>query len=343
MAYYFNLPIITQLTNNQQMALDETSAIALGGGPGTGKSVVCLWRHIRNYATGTKKSLLLTYTKTLEHYLKQSASTQDADSATNINRTLWWTSHTNLHQRYDEIIIDEGQDVTIDKYQIITNYSNSISYGADEFQSLYLNQEQLTNLFNWFRENFKNEEYTLIKNFRNSKEILEFTRSVFPNILIPQNAINEAVTTNLKPIVKIIGWDDEKEIESIISIINDFAGDTHNIGILVLSQSDVDRYFKLINSQLNGRLECTKYQGDMEDFTGLSGIHITTYKSAKGTEFDTVIMPNFDRFQWYIANRANIVSEKDFYVAFTRAKTNLFLICRTNPNQGNVNTFEIER
>lgn len=343
MPYYFNLPIITQLTNNQQMALYETSAIALGGGPGTGKSVVCLWRHIRNYETGAKKSLLLTYTKTLEHYLKLSASTKNEDSAKNINRTYWWTSHPMLHKQYDEIIIDEGQDVLIEYYQTIKRYSNSICYGADEFQSLYLNKEQLTELFSWFRENFKNEEYTLIKNFRNSKEILEFTRSVFPNILIPQNVINEAITTKLKPIVKITGWDDEKEIESIMSIINDFAGDTHNIGILVLSQSDVDRYFTLINSQLKGRLECTKYQGDMEDFIGLSGVHITTYKSAKGTEFDTVIMPNFDRFDWYIINRANIVSEKDFYVAFTRAKINLFLICKTNPNQGNVNTFEIEK
>lgn len=342
MPYYFSLPIITQLTNNQQMALDETSAIALGGGPGTGKSVVCLWRHIRNYATGTKRSLLLTYTKTLEHYLKQSASTQNAESATNINRTLWWTSHLNLHQRYDEIIIDEGQDVFIDRYEIIKNHSDSISYGADEFQSLYLNKEQLTELFGWFRQNFDNEEYTLIKNFRNSKEILEFTRSVFPNILIPQNAINQAITTNLKPIVKIIGRDDERELESIMSIIDDFAGDTHNIGILVPSQNMVNSYYERINNKLNGRKECSKFQAEMGDFQGLSGIHITTYKSAKGTEFDTVIMPRFDSFDWFIAN-TDSTSENDYYVAFTRTKTNLFLICNNNPNKGNANTFDIER
>ncbi|MBK8674538.1 MAG: hypothetical protein IPN93_16610 [Bacteroidetes bacterium] len=342
MPYYFNLPIITQLTNSQQMALDETSPIALGGGPGTGKSVVCLWRHIRNYATGTKRSLLLTYTKTLEHYLKQSASTQNADSETNINRTLWWTSHPNLHQRYDEIIIDEGQDVFIDRYEIIKNHSDSISYGADEFQSLFLNKEQLTELFSWFRGNFGNEEYTLIKNFRNSKEILQFTSSVFPNILIPQNAINEARVTGVKPIVKITGWDDEKELEKIISIIEDFAKDTENVGILVPSQKMVNTYYERIKNGLDGNLECTKYQGDMEEFTGLSGIHITTYKSAKGTEFDTVIMPKFDSFDWFIANTEN-TTENDYYVAFTRTKTNLFLICKNNPNKGNANTFDIER
>lgn len=342
MPYYFNLPIITQLTNHQQAAVHETEPLALGGGPGTGKSVVCLWRHIRNYSTGTKRSLLLTYTKTLEHYLKQSASSQNADSANNINRTKWWTCNPTLHRQYDEIIIDEGQDFFIDRYEIIKKYSNSISYGADEFQSLYLKKEELVELFSWLRENFKNEELTLTKNFRNSREILQFTSSVFPDILIPANAIAEATVTNLKPIVKITGWDTEKELEIIMSIINDFSGDTHNIGILVPSQKQVNSYFEKIKGKLDD-IECTKFQGEMEQFEGLSGIHITTYKSSKGTEFDTVIMPNFDSFDFMIKDPLIPVTENDYYVAFTRAKTNLFLICKKNPNKGNANTFEIEK
>jgi superfamily I DNA/RNA helicase len=104
----------------------------------------------------------------------------------------------------------------------------------------------------------------------------------------------------------------------------------------------VDSYYDRIKNELNGNLECSKYQGEMEDFEGLSGIHITTYKSAKGTEFDTVIMPKFDSFDWFIANTEN-TSENDYYVAFTRTKTNLFLICKNNPNRGNANTFDIER
>ena len=46
--YYFNLPQITDLTTVQQVALDEPNPIAISGGPGTGKSVVSLWRHISN-------------------------------------------------------------------------------------------------------------------------------------------------------------------------------------------------------------------------------------------------------------------------------------------------------
>lgn len=336
MPYYFSLPVITQLTTDQQAAVNEVDPLALSGGPGTGKSVVCLWRHIRNYATGTRKSLLLTYTKTLEYYLKQSAQSQNQESANNVDRTFWWLSHNKTS--YDEIIIDEGQDVSIDKYNIIKNFSKRVSYGADDAQSLYeegSSPKELKKLFP------NNEPYTMYKNFRNSKEILEFTRSIFPNILIPQNTINNAIETYLKPIIKITGWDEETQINKITSIINDFSNDTHNIGILVPFKKDVTKYYDLMRNSLNESSECTKYEGEMEDFYGLSGVHITTFKSSKGTEFDTVIIPNFDSFDWMIS-KMDIITEKDYYVAFTRAKINLFLICKKNPNKGDVNTFEIE-
>jgi len=336
MPYYFNLPLVTKLTPDQQAAVGETGPLALSGGPGTGKSVVCLWRHIRNYATGSKKSLLLTYTKTLEHYLKQSAHSINPESADNIDRIFWWLQHN--ASKYDEIIIDEGQDVSINKLSRIKEFSKNVSYGADDAQSLYQHgctPEQLTSLFPY------NEEYTMHKNFRNSKEILQFTRSIFPNLFIPQSTINNSIDTGLKPIMKITGWDEEEEEEQIMGIINDFAGDTHNIGILVPSQNQVNKYFRLITSKLD--TECTKYESDMDDFNGLSGIHITTFKSSKGTEFDTVIIPNFDSFDWMIENTDRRITEKDYYVAFTRTKTNLFLICKKNPYKGAVSTFDIEK
>ena len=341
MAYYITLPRIIDLTPNQQAALNETDSLALSGGPGTGKSVVCLWRHIRNYETGSRESLLLTYTKTLEHYLIQMALSKEGDAAKNVNRTLWWSSHSRLHRQYDEIIIDEGQDINIDVYENIKRFSSNISYGADPDQSLYLTKAQLAELTNWLEETFPNEEYTLTKNFRNSKEILDFIRSIFPHTLIPQETINGAITTGLKPIMKITGWDEKEETETIMSIINDFEGDTHNIGILVASQKDVDRYYSLIRDKLDKNVEVSKYKSDMEDFESLSGIHITTFKSSKGTEFDTVIIPNFDRFDWYIKNTTE-VNEEDYYVALTRTKTNLFLICKNNPKKGNSNTYDKE-
>ncbi len=335
MSYYFVLPIYTRLTRDQQTAVDETEPIALSGGPGTGKSVVCLWRHIRNYDTGAKESLLLTYTKTLEHCLKKWSESISEEAAENINRTLHWTY--NEVKNYKEIIIDEGQDIQIDRYNIIKSHAEIVCYGADEAQSLYngCTPEELARLFP------NNEEITLQKNFRNSKEILEFTKSVFPDILISQETIENSNITDVLPIMKITGWEQEDEISEIMDIIYDFQGDTHNIGILVASQKDVDTYYNIIRDNLNDDIECSKYQGEDADFTSFSGIHVTTYKSSKGTEFDTVIMPNFDRFKWHLENTEN-VNEEDYYVAFTRTKINLFLLCKKNPNVGNTATYEIE-
>ena len=91
MAFYFRLPVITDLTIEQQSVLNEPRPIAVSGGPGTGKSVVSLWRHIRNHATN-RKSLLLTYTKSLEAYLKSSAASENKNAGESVARTYQWTT-----------------------------------------------------------------------------------------------------------------------------------------------------------------------------------------------------------------------------------------------------------
>lgn len=345
MPYYFNLPIVTNLTPDQQMAVDEPNPLALSGGPGTGKSVVCLWRHIKNHSTGVSNSLLLTYTKTLEYYLRASARTQDKDASLHIDRVYWWITHKATS--YDEIIIDEGQDINKYNFKKFLNYTKKLTFGADERQSIFLSDKDLAELFNWLKteQSFNsNVKITLNRNFRNSKEILLFTRSVFPNFLIPHNTILGAKNTGLKPIMKLdLGWGAENQVNEIISIINDFNSDTHNIAVLVPFTYQVENFYTLITNKIGNSIEVTMYQHEHEEFTGLSGVHITTFKSSKGTEFDTVIIPEFDSYSWNLTNRPNVVSENDYYVAFTRTRSNLFLLCRNGfPNIGSRETVTIE-
>jgi superfamily I DNA/RNA helicase len=161
--------------------------------------------------------------------------------------------------------------------------------------------------------------------------------------MIPQNTINGATSTNLKPILKLnIGWSIEEQVNTIVDIINDFQSDTHNIAILVPTVSMVNNYFQQIRNSLDNSIAVSKYQNELDDFEGMSGVHITTFKSSKGTEFDTVIIPEFDKFSWFIHN-GHTVKENDYYVAFTRTKTNMFLLCRNGfPNIGDRNTVTIE-
>ena len=114
--YYFNLPQITDLTTVQQVALDEPNPIAISGGPGTGKSVVSLWRHISNYVDSStnnqshprprKKSLLLTFTTTLTQYLTGCCRTISPAAADNVRTSVKGKPRSSEH--WDEIIIDEA-------------------------------------------------------------------------------------------------------------------------------------------------------------------------------------------------------------------------------------------
>ncbi len=280
MAYYFNLPLSTDLTRDQQLAVDETEPIALSGGPGTGKTVVNLWRHIFNYVNGSSKSLLITYTKTLEYYLKnaikEKGKSEDNEkrkkrykkASKNIDRTKRWTFSTGKSY-FDEIIVDEAQDVEISLYNVIKEYSNQCSYGADEAQSVYLTPKEVKKLLKQLRKMFsENEEYTLDINFRNSQEILLFTKAVFPTISIPQRTIDTAVETGIKPLVQFVAWEDEDTIEKVLEIIEEYSSDTHNIGILFPTVKQVNKYHKLLKYDI----DCTKFVSEDDVFTELANI-----------------------------------------------------------------------
>ena len=170
MPYNFQLPLITDLTPDQQTVLNYAGAVAVSGGPGTGKSVIGLWRHIRNYDNKTARSLLLTYTVSLERFLKETCRTQNVDAANNVDRTYRWTNG-NGQRTYDEIIVDEAQDVGVSNYNTIRRYSNRVSYTTDDNQILYPNQS--TRAYQ-LQEIFGNRQFTLQTNFRNTQQITRF-------------------------------------------------------------------------------------------------------------------------------------------------------------------------
>ena len=316
MAYFFKLPLITDLTIGQQAALNEPNAVAISGGPGTGKSVVSLWRHIRNHGLGNRNSLLLTYTKTLETYLAASAKSENENAGNAVDRTYWWITHNATN--YDEIIVDEAQDVKLEKYEIIKRYSECVSYGADPHQSIFLSPDELARLMTGLPLLFpKNQKYILDENFRNTHEVIQFVRALFPNRLI-----NGSNIRGIKPIQLISNNNSQKQNKAIIDIINQFKSDTHNIAIFVPLANHVDAYYNLVQQ---AGIPCSRFTTNDGELTTIENVHITTFKSAKGTEFDTVIIPDFENMETNIA-QLHVVNESDYYVAITRAKRNLYLI-----------------
>jgi DNA helicase IV len=324
--YYFNLPQITQLTISQQAALNETKQIALSGGPGTGKSVVSLWRHIANYQRN-KRSLLLTFTTTLARYLSACCTTQNANAASNVKTSLRGKPRTG--SSWYEIIVDEAQDLPISYYNDIKSVAK-VSYGADDSQILYPDncskQSELKSLFG------VNADYVLDKNFRSTQRIMQFAKAVFPDAYIPQSIITGlAHNTGELPVFLISNGGkfdktNDNQNNSILEIIEAFRADTHNIAILVPWKSDVAVFETVLKD--NNIADFSIYYEDSTRFPSgcgdIKNVHITTFKSAKGLEFDTVIIPNFHKYK-EICGSFN-TDWQDYYVGVTRARSNLYLI-----------------
>lgn len=336
MPYFFELPDIVRLTIPQQAVLNHPGPVSVHGGPGTGKSITSLWRHIRNYDMNSKKSLLLTYTMSLVAYLSGAARTISEDAAENIIKTQWWLQHE--AKVYEEIIIDEAQDLSADTYDQLKKYAKEISYGADDQQSIYPGQatseKKLKEIF------LGTKAYPLDENFRNSFEILQFVRSTLPGKVIPLNTVNLARskrTTGIKPRVLVTGYNARKQTEAILDLIQRFHSGNHNIGVLLPFPDDVEDTYRLIEPHFS----CTKYHNRIQVLPQIENVHVTTYASAKGIEFDTVIMPQFENMREYIRTKY-AATENHYYVALTRARTNLFLISACKPSDISAATYELD-
>lgn len=334
--YYFRLPAITQLTISQQAALNEPGQVAISGGPGTGKSVVSLYRHINNHING-KESLLITYTTTLAKYLAECCRLQSLKASCNVRSAF--AGCPKSFENFSEVIVDEAQDLDSDYYERMSRFK--VSYGADDSQILY--PKQCSHQSELRTRYPNNVEYTLGQNFRNTQSIMKFAKQAFPNAFIPIPLINAlANNPGERPSLMITGGygstNSQKGYDAIKQIIEAFRSDTHNIAILVPLKNNVKAYTNIL-TQI-GISDFSYYYEDENDFPNgcesIKNVHVCTFKSAKGLEFDTVIIPNFDRMDWYIAN-LNVIEWNDYYVAVTRARSNLYLLSgRDIPNLSSV-------
>lgn len=319
--YYFRLPPVTDLTTAQQSALDETDPIALSGGPGTGKSVVSVWRHIRNHAQG-KKSLLLTYTHSLVRYLTSCCVQQGTRRSANLVRTSM--SGEPEKERFDEIIIDEAQDLSPDYYRRLIKRGYKVSYGADDSQILYKDHCTKNNeLLELFPDN---RECLLDRNFRSTQNIMLFAKNAFPNMFVP-NDIIEGLASNpgSKPSLSC----GSSIYLKTLRLVREFAAETANVGVLTPWRPDVIAMYNFLNK--NG-IDCSYYVSEdcQSSCPAIKNVHVTTYRSSKGLEFDTVILPEFDYFynleKPQLRDGRDVLSDEDMYVAVTRARSNLFLL-----------------
>lgn len=339
--YHFSLPDVEKLSPSQQAAVGDSKPIALSGGPGTGKSVVAIYRHITNYQKQKPiRSQLITHTKSLAHYLKQCCSTispKAAEFVDTSSSTKWRPSNGNI---FDEIIHDEAQDLHLNFNKLLQKFAGSISYGADDQQLISAaarNEDGSYNLEECspekeLRKIYTNSLHTLTKNYRSTRKIMMFVKNIFENAYIPEQTIIETEKEgDLYPTIFVTKTLDAQN-QTILNIVEQFKNNKDiNIAILAPYAKSAEEhltpyyYYQLLKSK---GFDCSYLDSSKESSVEIMNIHCTTFKSCKGLEFDLVIIPNFTLN--FLSQTNTFITWMDFYVGATRAKSMLYIIGNHN-------------
>ncbi|MDA8693111.1 AAA family ATPase [Saprospiraceae bacterium] len=206
------------------------------------------------------------------------------------------------------LVIDEMQDYSMVQYQVISRLYNckktilgDINQSVNPFSSS--NLSTIEKLFPGATS------MTLLKSYRSTYEITEFTKRISQNVLVePLERHGE------EPLI-IPCQSKDTEIEEIKRLVTDFNTSSYNsLGIIAKTQSQADS----LHAALSPLFKINLLNAVSVSFG--SGIVITTAHLAKGLEFDQVIVP--------FCTEKNYKSEPDrqmLYVACTRTMHLLYL------------------
>ncbi|WP_035455323.1 3'-5' exonuclease [Algoriphagus terrigena] len=351
--FEFRLPSqddIKNSTNGETMLgiinndFDEKFSL-ITGCPGSGKTTVSIFRLIRLARNG-KATILLTYQRMLKVAIENLLAKQGI-STNKVNTLHQWyprqagrylenfkekTKLSSSEIESDlqgkvanmELILDEAQDLEERIFQAFPKVFGRITIGADNDQQMREGtgasestiKRQLSHSLN---------EFTLQFNYRNTYQIYNFARYFVPDS--PKANDSQTLSAlrrykNSGDLPEILKFKDQADMhDRLKTIINNYKG--FNIGILFPFKQQVENYYSVISGK---GLECSKYYAEMSEAeksnteSNLKSILVTTFISAKGMEFDIVIMPEFDSLR-------NIDSiRKQAYVGCTRAKNRLVIM-----------------
>lgn len=279
----------------------------------------------RFYRKATKKEKKVL--NLIERIYKEYQTKLKEEEAIDFNDMINKASHLILKKgifKYKYIIIDEFQDTSLTKCNLIKNIQfktkcKVVAVG-DDWQSIYRFTGSSLNVFINFEKYFNYAEKVIINNvYRNSKEILKVSSDfIMKNDRQLKKHLNS--NKNLSKPIKIYYYDKDYKIV-LLKALNDLGGKA-----LVLARNNKD-VIKCKN--INPKIEA-----------------ITIHKS-KGLEAENVIVVNLEDGILGFPNKVGsnkinrfVLNENDyypyeeerrlFYVALTRTKNNVCLLVNKN-------------
>ncbi|MFA0000239.1 NERD domain-containing protein [Vibrio lentus] len=333
-----------RLTNDQLMLLDflsHTQRACINGVAGSGKTMLAQAQAER-FAGQGMKTLLVCYNKALAKWLRDSISPVYADSITvthfhglcsdlcrkagipfnpsTQNEDEFWQEKAPdllveaidvLEDRFDAVIVDEGQDFQSDWWMPLELINSKGDEGAmyvfyDPNQNLYVYQEPSLPALG--------QPFNLPVNCRNTKSIASFCSE----ILDKQIPTKGDAPVGYEPVIARL--DNKFEIQKRVER---YVHEWVNKGNLKPNQVAILSPFKQRNSSLAtlSKAKGVEITDDIERWQEGKGILFSTVKAFKGLEADAILLIDIPN-----EGHSPIFQRSDYYVACSRAKHLLVVI-----------------
>ena len=345
------LPPWELLSKEQDAAIRSPieKSLLVTGPPGSGKTVVALYRAKELLRRG-KNIDVIVYSNVLFSYLKESlmslnvpvdarkntfhkwirdycrkkfrraAPTRGNQFDYDWDVILQWFGDTGFQPEFDQLIIDEGQDLPVDFLRIAIRLSDSVTVFADENQKIFETNSSLAEIRRALRR-FNPRDIRLDKNFRNSKSIAEFA-ALF---------CTEGIETGIARVPDDRGAGELPELrqyeneERELARIIDYAkvNSSQQVGVFLYRKHDVRSWYQRLSNALPGRVQhyVSGHNGPLPPDFSKPGIFVVTYHSAKGLQFPAVFLPQLQHFPQDDNDEIRML----LYVAISRAKQMLLL------------------
>lgn len=297
----------------------DDKSMLVAGCAGSGKSVIAMHKAEQLYKDG-KDVILIAYTRSLSRFMRNGKS----DSSFRFYHHYLWKYKLKM-PKADYIIVDEIQDFTKEEIQeFISAARMHFLFFGDTAQSIYRQYGKQTMTIAQIAQMTGLNTLQLFNNYRLPRPVAKITQNY---VGVDVQEYKEKVYQNKEiELPHFVHLNSEQEqIDTLLKLVKDNEG--RSIGILLPNNPEVIRVSQEFS---NNNVDCEfKYNKGDNDFDYVDNLNfkttlpkIMTYHSAKGLQFDMVILPLY--------NGANDdESRKALYVAMTRTMHTLYVLYST--------------
>jgi DNA helicase IV len=365
------LPPESQLSTEQKEVCfaPTRESILVTGPPGSGKTVVAIFRHT-SLEKQEEEVQTLVFTNVLKQYTNIDATflswlgswwkrcaSRSFPMTRNGRQILWDYDSAQLAVREDfkdgfaskghwgHMILDEAQDFPSSAHGLLYLVQNLVfghlEVGARPQVTVLADENQRLNDNNSTIEEIKTaylmagkQLYTLEKNYRNTREIAELAAHFYTGLQtgIPKYPSRKGDTPKL-----LVTSDVNEAVDKIASYVR--LHENEEVGVLVKYTPARKKIFNKLHHRLSGKGITVQTfgwndpnHGDASKLVFDKPGHVTVlcFASAKGLEFDAVFLPELQTFT--VEARGSVEAKMTLYVMISRARERLFLMI-TDPER----------